>query len=153
MFFTGIDWSQKHLDFCLKNNSDVIARGRVDNDDNGFSCLLQEFTQRNIAFHDIAVAIESPSQRIVDFLLGRGIAVYPVNPTAVYEYRKSRKISGSKSDTADAELIADYVREHYQHLRVWRLCEGELRQMKLMLDDLLPYTFFGPSGFLSPIIS
>jgi transposase len=135
VFFTGIDWSEKHLDFCLKNNGDVILRNRVDNDDNGFNSLLQSFAQRNIAFHDIAVAIESPHQRIVDFLLGRGIAVYPVNPTAVYEYRKSRKISGSKSDAADAELIADYLREHHQHLRVWRLCEGELRQMKLMLED------------------
>ena len=39
----------------------------------------------------------------------RGVDVYPVNPTAVYDYRKSRFPSGSKSDAADAQLLADYL--------------------------------------------
>jgi len=131
----GIDWSEKWLDFCVKSDGNVILRDRVDNDDSGFNCLLFKFEQKKIDLSKIKVAIESPHQRIVDFLLARGIAVYPVNPTAVSEYRKSRKTSGSKSDTADAELLSDYLREHHEHLRVWRLCEGELRQMKLLLED------------------
>ena len=33
MFPTGIDWSEKHLDFCITNErGDVILRERVDND-------------------------------------------------------------------------------------------------------------------------
>lgn len=135
MFFTGIDWAEKHLDFCVKNNGDVILRDRVDNNDNGFNSMIESFAQKNIDFSLVAVSIESPHQRIVDFLLARGIAVYPVNPTAVYEYRKSRFPSGSKSDTADAELLADYLREHYKYLRVWRIDEPSLRQLKLLLED------------------
>jgi transposase len=135
MFPTGIDWSEKHIDFCVKNNDDVILRDRVDNDDDGFKKLLYSFAKENIALADVAVAIESPHQRVVDFLLARGVAVYPVNPAAVHEYRKSRKISGSKSDTADAELLADYLREHQKHLRAWRLSEGELRQLSLLVED------------------
>ena len=36
----GLDWSEKHLDVCVKNSGDVILRDRVDNNDHGFNCLL-----------------------------------------------------------------------------------------------------------------
>lgn len=136
MFFVGIDWSEKYLDYCLTNNSgDVIIRHRVENTDLGFNALLQSFVTEKIDLSTVAVAIESPHQRVVDFLLARGICLYPVNPTAVHDYRKSRKPSGSKSDTADAQLLADYLREHLSHLRAWRLQETELRQLKLIVED------------------
>ena len=83
----------------------------------------------------IVVAIESPHQHVVDFFLARGVSVYPVNPAAIYDYRKSRKPSGSKSDEGDAELIASYLREHHKSLRVWHLPEPKLRQLKLLVDD------------------
>jgi len=136
MWFLGIDWAQKHLDFCLENNSgDIILRGRVDNDDDGFNLMLKHLLQSNVSLTDTAVSIESPHQRIVDFLLARGVSVYPVNPKAVYDYRKSRFLSGSKSDTADAQLLSDYLREHLKPLRVWCLPEGELRQLSLLVED------------------
>jgi len=136
MFFVGIDWSEKYLDYCLTNNSgDVILRNRVENNDDGFNSLLQSFVKEKIDLSIVSVAIESPHQRVVDFLLARGICLYPVNPTAVHDYRKSRKPSGSKSDTADAQLLADYLREHLSHLRAWRLQEPELRQLKLIVED------------------
>ncbi|MHC4534845.1 MAG: IS110 family RNA-guided transposase [Planctomycetota bacterium] len=131
----GIDWSEKHLDLCVKNDADVIYRERVDNSDSGFNRMVEKFSKENIDLNSIKVAIESPHQRVVDFLLVRGVAVYPVNPKAVFDYRKSRKISGSKSDTADAELLADYLREHHKHLNVWQLSEGNLRQLKLLVED------------------
>ncbi len=136
MFFIGIDWAEKHLDFCIENlTGDVIKRGRVDNDDNGFNSMLHSIEKENIQLSQIAVAIESPHQHVVDFLLARGVDVYPVNPAAIHDYRKSRKPSGSKSDEADAQLIASYLREHHQSLRVWRLPEPKLRQLKLLVDD------------------
>ncbi len=136
MFFVGIDWSEKYLDYCITNNSgDVILRNRVENNDDGFNALLSSFAKETIDLSLFAVTIESPHQRVVDFLLARGICIYPVNPTAVHDYRKSRKPSGSKSDTADAQLLADYLREHLSHLRAWRLQEPELRQLKLLVED------------------
>ena len=94
-----------------------FLHSRVDNNDLGFNSLLQLFEKEKIDFSEIAVAIESPHQRVVDFLIARGVSVYPVNPKAVADYRKSRFPSGSKSDTADAQLLADYLREHHSHLR------------------------------------
>jgi hypothetical protein len=135
MWFIGIDWAEKYLDFCIENNNgDIILRGRVDNDDDGFNSMLNLFLQSNVSLAEVAVSIESPHQRVVDFLLARSVSVYPVNPTAVHEYRKSRKISGSKSDTADAELLSDYLREQYEHLRVWHLYEPELRRASYLVS-------------------
>jgi len=146
MFFIGIDWAEKHLDYCIENNSsDVIKRGHVDNDDNGFNSMLFSIGKENIQLSQVAVAIESPHQHVVDFLLARGVSVYPaksnarlrlnVNPAAIHDYRKSRKPSGSKSDSGDAQLIASYLSEHHKTLRAWRLPEPKLRQLKLLVSD------------------
>jgi hypothetical protein len=84
MWFLGIDWAEKHLDFCVENNSgDVILRGRIDNTDSGFNSMLSQFSQFNVSLAEVAISIESPHQRIVDFLLARGVLVYPVNPICV----------------------------------------------------------------------
>ncbi len=90
MFFIGIDWAEKHLDYCIENNSsDVIKRGRVDNNDNGFNSMLATLGKENIQLSQIAVAIESPHQHVVDFLLARGLDVYPVNPWRVRSHALS----------------------------------------------------------------
>jgi len=136
MWFIGIDWAKKHLDFCITNEfGDVILRSRVDNNDDGFNSMLNQLMQSSVSLDDVAVAIESPHQRVVDFLLARGVDVYPVNPTAVCDYRKSRFPSGSSSDPAAAQLIADYLREHLKHLRVWCIPEPDLRQLQVLVFD------------------
>ena len=136
MWFCGIDWAEKHLDFCIETESgDVVKRQRVDNNEGGFSTLQATFLTHNINSNEIAVAIESPHELVVDFLLVRGIAVYPVNPTAIEQYRKSQKVSGSKSDAADAQLIADYVRSHVKTLRKWQIAEPGLRELQIVVTD------------------
>ena len=68
MFFVGIDWSEKYLDYCLTNNSgDVILRNRVENNDDGFNAMLSSFAKETIDLSLFAVAIESPHQRVVGF--------------------------------------------------------------------------------------
>ncbi len=137
MWFCGIDWAEKHLDFCLeKESGDVVKRHRVDNNEDGFLSLIKTFSQHAIKTNEIAVAIESPHEPVVDFLLARRIAVYPVNPTAIDQYRKSQKVSGSKSDAADAQLIADYLRLHHQALRKWQVADPQLRQLQVLVTDI-----------------
>ena len=49
MWFCGIDWAEKHLDFCLETeSSDVVKRHRVDNNEDGFFQCLIPF-QRSIS--------------------------------------------------------------------------------------------------------
>ena len=136
MFPVGIDWSEKYLDYCIKNETgDVIKRGRVDNNEDGFNILIQSFLDSSVKLADFAVAIESPHQLVVDFLLSMGVSVYPVNPASIRNYRKSVKASGSKSDQSDAELISNYIQEHKKTVRVWHIPEPKLRQLKILVSD------------------
>jgi transposase len=136
MWFVGIDWSKKHLDYCLLQSDGAVAhRDRVDNTEKGFARLLSELGKHDISLESLAVSIESPHQRVVDFLLARKVAVYPVNPKSISDYRSSCKVSGSKSDTADAQLIATYLLHHHQSLRKWHCGSLESRKLKLLLND------------------
>ncbi len=90
LWFIGIDWGETYLDFCIENSKgDVLLRGRVNNDDDGFNSMLNQFVQQNVSLADAAVCIESPNQRVVDFLLARGVSVYPVNPWRVRSHALS----------------------------------------------------------------
>ena len=136
MWSLGIDWAEKHLDYCLLTpNSDVALRGRVDNNESGFATMLAAVQKQAIDGQPIVAAIESPHQPVVDFLIAREVMVYPVNPTAIFDYRKSLSPSGSKSDTADAELIARYLFIHHQQLRAFCMPEPRLRQLQLLIED------------------
>jgi len=97
--------------------------------------MLHSISPKKIQLSQIAVAVECPHQHVVDFLLSHGVSVYPVNPKAICDYRKSRKPSLSSSDEADAQLIANDLREHHQTLRVWHLEEPKLRQLNLLISD------------------
>lgn len=136
MWSLGIDWAEKHLDYCLLSpNGDVRQRGRVDNNESGWAQMLNDGLQEGKDPKHLVAAIESPHQSVVEFLMVREVVVYPVNPKAIKDYRKSLRPSGSKSDPADAELIAGFLRIHHQKLRGWSLPEPELRQLQLLLED------------------
>jgi transposase len=135
MWFCGIDWAEKHLDFCLETETgDVVVRERISNTEDGF-CTFVETCQTHIDAAELAIGIESAHEPIVDFLLARSMVVYPVNPSSIDQYRKSQKVSGSKSDSADAQLIADYLRLHHQNLRAWQVSEPQLRELQLLVND------------------
>jgi len=54
----------------------------------------------------VLVAIERPDGLLVDGLLAAGYVVYALNPKAVERYRERTRLSGGKTDPADAELLA-----------------------------------------------
>jgi transposase len=71
----------------------------------------------------------------VDFLVTRGYTILPINPNALARYRESRSPSKAKSDQANAQLIADYIREHQRALRVVKIPGEKVRELKLLLED------------------
>ena len=84
MRFLGIDWAEKHLDYCVENQSgDVLYRGRIDNNETCFAKMLARTTQLGLTSEQIHAAIESPHQPVVDFLIAREVTVYPLNPASI----------------------------------------------------------------------
>ncbi len=149
MIYIGVDLSDKFFDSCITNSQgDVLARNRLDFDNNGF-CSLVKLIQKHQTdnnensmeklnvekLNECLIGLENPRSRLVDFLAGRGYTVVLTNPNAISSYRQSRKPSKAKSDAADAQLIADYAREHHKSLQRIQIPDETIRELSLLLED------------------
>ena len=140
MLYIGIDLSDKFFDSCITNtNGDVLDRNRFDFHHDGFCSLtnlIQKLCQEHKTDHqECILGLENPRSSLVDFLTQRGYTVVLTQPNAICNYRKSRTSSGAKSDQADAQLIADYVREHHRNLRSIGIPDEQIRELSLLLED------------------
>ena len=144
MIYVGVDLSDKFFDSCITNSlGDVLARNRFDFDNNGFCSLvklIQEHQTDNNEnsmekLNECIIGLENPRSRLVDFLAGRGYIVVLTNSNAISSYRQSRKPSKAKSDGADAQLIADYAREHHKSLQCIQIPDETIRELSLLLED------------------
>ena len=66
----------------------------------------------------VTIGIETDRGPWVQALIAAGYQVYAVNPLQASRYRERVSVSGAKSDTADAHLLADMVRTDSHQLRV-----------------------------------
>jgi transposase len=106
----GIDWATtEHVVCVLDSNGRRLSRFQVDHTEDGLDGLVEKlggFGDRA----DVGVAIERPDGLVVDRLLEAGHQVIPVKPAAIRAYASAETPSGAKSDPADAETIAEYLR-------------------------------------------
>ena len=63
------------------------------------------------------VGIETDRGPWVQALIAAGYEVFAVNPLQAARYRERHSVSGAKSDTADAHMLADMVRTDSHQLR------------------------------------
>lgn len=136
MIYIGVDLSDKFFDSCITNSSgDVINRNRFDFNHDGFCSFIKLISEHQCQVSECIIGLENPRSRLVEFLAERGYTVVLTNPNAICSYRKSRTTSNAKSDQADAQLIADYVREHYKNLKYIQMPDEAIRELSLMLED------------------
>jgi transposase len=65
----------------------------------------------------VVVGIETDRGPWVQALIAAGYKIYAINPLQVARYRERRGMSGAKSDTGDAHVLADVVRTDRHQLR------------------------------------
>lgn len=110
MYYCGIDWGIEKLDFSvISSNEEKIVSFTVENNSKGYIqavSILEELED----YPQIQFGIESRHQHIVEFLMRRNFVVFQVPPNAIYQTRKSVTVSGSRSDSIDAFLIARYIK-------------------------------------------
>ena len=140
MLYIGVDLSNKFFDSCITNQyGDVLETNQFSFDYDGFSSFIKvihkHYQQLQEENQESIIGLENPRSRLVEFLNQRGYTVMLTQPNAVSNYRKSRKPSGAKSDSGDAHLIADYVREHHKNLRKITIADEDIRELSLLLED------------------
>lgn len=118
MLFVGIDWAAESHAVCVMDQAGkVVSRFTIDHSADGIATLIRRLA-KHAAAEDVPIAIERPNGRLVDLLLEAGHPVVPVSPNAIKTWREGEVLSGAKSDAADAEVIAEYLRLRQHRLQV-----------------------------------
>lgn len=111
----GIDVSNNTLDLHLDKNGKTNADKQVSNDISGCLQIQQWIKQQKI--RKVVIVMEATGvyyQTVADYFANL-YAVYVVNPLKIHEYAKSHFVR-TKTDKADARLIADYGKRHLDKL-------------------------------------
>jgi transposase len=119
--FVGDDWAEDHHDVELMDaNGRTLAKARLPEGVAGMArlhVLIGEQLGEDLDDAEVMVGIETDRGPWVQALLAADYTVFAVNPLQAARYRERLSVSGAKSDTADAHLLADMVRNNSHQLR------------------------------------
>ena len=120
MIFVGDDWAEAHHDVyvCDEHGAKLAAR-RFPEGVEGMSVLHEVLAELADEPSAVVVGIETDRGLWVQALIEAGYQVYAVNPKAASRYRDRHTLSGAKSDSGDAKMLAELVRtDRHNHRRV-----------------------------------
>ena len=117
----GDDWAEDHHDVEVMNEAGkVLAKRRLPEGVAGMAGL-HELVGRHLGEDadgaEVAVGIETDRGPWVAALVAAGYTVFGVNPLQASRYRERHGVSGAKSDSGDAHMLADMVRTDSHQLR------------------------------------
>ena len=119
--FVGDDWAEDHHDVELMNEQGrVLARRRLPKGVAGVARLhelIGEQLGEGAGDAEVIIGTETDRGPWVAALAAAGYTVYGVNPLQASRYRERHGVSGAKSDTGDAHMLADMVRTDSHQLR------------------------------------
>jgi transposase len=135
LFYLGNDWAEEHHDVELQNEAGrVLARAKLPEGVAGIA-RLHAMIGEQLGDEDeaeVVVGIETERGPWVQALAAAGYQVYPVNPLQVARFRERVRVSGAKSDTADAHVLADMVRTFREQLRPMAADSPEAEAVKVI---------------------
>jgi transposase len=119
--FVGDDWAEDHHDVqVLDAAGRRLARARLPEGVAGIARLhatIGELAGEDAEDAQVLVGIETDRGPWVAALVAAGYQVFAVNPLQAARYRERHTVSGAKSDTGDAHVLADMVRTDAHQLR------------------------------------
>jgi transposase len=133
--WVGLDWADKKHCLVVRTAPGGVPQTHLVEHkpealDAWFLQLRQEHPQGRIA-----VAIEQSRGPVLYALMKYDfLALYPVNPRCLADYRRVFKISGAKSDPLDADLLCELVCLHADRLRALILEDVPTRQLRLLVE-------------------
>jgi transposase len=121
VLFVGDDWAEDHHDVELQNEAGrVLGRAKLPEGIAGIArlhAMVGEHLGDDPDDAAVVVGIETERGPWVQALIAAGYQIYAINPLRVARYRERHSVSGAKSDTADAHVLADIVRTDRHQLR------------------------------------
>ncbi|MGV0746535.1 IS110 family transposase, partial [Mycolicibacterium sp. XJ870] len=120
MIFVGDDWAQDHHDvWVMDEDGQRLASTRLPEGTPGLAAFHQLMAEHAEEPDLVVIGIETDTGLWVSALDAAGYQVYAINPMAASRYRDRHVVSGAKSDTGDAKMLADLVRtDRHNHRRL-----------------------------------
>jgi transposase len=121
LLFVGDDWAEEHHDIELMDQAGrVLGRAKLPEGVAGITrlhAMIGEHLGEDEDEPTVVVGIETERGPWVQALIAAGYQVHAVNPLQAARYRERHSVSGAKSDTGDAHVLADMVRTDRHQLR------------------------------------
>jgi len=116
------DWAEDHHDVAVMDATGrTLAKARLPEGVAGIArlhaMLGERIGQDTDGVGQVQVGIKTDRGPWVQALIAAGYTVLAVNPLQAARYRERLGVSGVKSDTADAHMLADMVRTDAHQLR------------------------------------
>ena len=113
MYFIGIDISKYKHDCCIISAADqkVVSKVTIKNNKSGFDELLAIINSLSNP-EDIRIGFESTAHYALNlelFLENSLLTFMEVNPVLISEYKKSKTLRRTKTDSVDCESIARWL--------------------------------------------
>ena len=131
----GIDWADKEHAFHIDDGDGKTLADTMQQSPDSIEGTIAAWRKRfpNATF---ALAIEASKGALINALHRfDNIEIYPVNPAALANYRKSFAHGGGKNDPADAQLLCDYLRNYKNKLRVLQRNEPLTEELTALGED------------------
>ncbi|MEP3478706.1 MAG: IS110 family transposase [Fuerstiella sp.] len=131
----GIDWADTEHVFHIDDGEGNVVVGTMQQSPKDIEETINTWSKRfpNTTF---ALAIEASKGPLINGLLRyEDIQIFPINPAALANYRKSFAHGGGKNDPADAQLLCDYLRNYRSKLRVLRRNEPLTEELAALGED------------------
>ena len=116
--FIGIDWADEKHDLCLLPSGgggpqhSILAQKPAAIA--AWAAELRQWCQGR----PVAVCLEQSRGALIGALMQyEFLVLFPLNPQQLAAYRKALSPSGAKDDRTDAELLAQFLRDHHDQLR------------------------------------
>jgi transposase len=133
--WVGLDWADKKHCLVVRGAPGAAAKKylvdhKPETLDEWFLQLRKDHPQGRIA-----VAIEQSRGPVLYALMKYDfLALYPINPRCLADYRRAFKLSGAKDDPLDADLLCELVCLHADRLRALAVDDVPTRQLRLLVE-------------------
>jgi transposase len=130
--YAGFDWAKDHHFVVIVNSEgQIVADFEFEHSLEGW----KSFVEKTSAWPNLAVAIETSQGAVVDQLLQREYAVYPVHPVAAQSYRERKVPTGTKTDHLDGWGLADALRVDGHGWKALQPRDPQSEQLRLLCRD------------------
>jgi transposase len=135
-YYLGVDWGDRlHQLYVGDEDGRKVKETKVPETVESLAELGRWRDEKRAEEFQLWAAIEKPAGPIVDFLLDHGVEVYPVNPKAVNRVRERYRMSGAKSDSFDAYVLAQFLRTDQAHLKALEPSSEKAQELKMLCRD------------------